>query len=961
MTNSFLHQLALKIHEQFGENIDNIALVFPTKRARIFFVEQLATVYKSTIWSPKIYSIEEFIRETYTGIFPETIHLIFELYEVYLQEMRKKVPTYTETFDQFYAWGEMLLADFNEVDKNYTDAKQLYRNIRELREIEIEIGISEELSEAIRRFWNTINAEEPTKLQSDFLAIWEILYDVYKKFTDRLSENNWAYEGMAHRATADKILAGEMPWQYDFVVFAGLNALSNSESIIIEGLLKKKKAVIYWDVDAYYYKDREGAGKYIAQQHEKWKKYQSHLIENRMEDEKKEIFIVGVPQHSGQAKYVGERIASDLQKMFLGGEQAEQAENSLNLRNRVIILGDENLLFPTLYALPKKVKRLNITMGFPLKYTNIYHLLMSITKLVRNMRNESSENPVFHYKSLMEILQNPFVKSSAPEDCARLQRTLAKDNVVYITANYLKSKEIPDFLKEIFTPPKKETEVMNYFENIFLALAAVSEEAQMPLESEYIYFFYRQFNQLKAVIGKYYDTPLTLRAFAMTFRESMRRLRIPFEGEPLEGLQIMGLLESRVLDFEYVYILGVNDDTLPGSSNNNTFIPNTLRSAYKIDTFEDKDTIFSYHFYRLIQRAKEVHLVYNSQVESAGEVSRFILQLRHAFENHPNIHITERKISTTSKNFLASDIHIPMNAEIQRKLRQRFDANTEQEVEMEHTPYLSATAMSDYLTCSLRFYFKYVAKLREKSEISEEIDPLTFGKLLHEVMQYLYEPLKNMLLSKEEFLFTIKGLPEAIRHVFDNNGYKETEGLYGRNYLFQDIIKKLCKKIIHQDAEDAPFVIEYIEQRGAFGTLLAVEDMQIRLDGNFDRMDKMPKDSSYRIIDYKTGETDVNDQPIADCFEPKKFKSAVLQGYLYAYLFSRRFKNKQVRVGYYSVKNLKNGAIYLKAGSFIEDKDNETFEEELKKLVKRIFTEDFVQTHEHKHCEYCTFKQICNR
>ncbi|MFN0202110.1 MAG: PD-(D/E)XK nuclease family protein [Bacteroidia bacterium] len=965
---SFLYQLAKILQTRFGDQISDICVVFPTRRARLFFMETLSEVYAKPILAPHIFSIEDFIRECHPAIFPENIHLIFELHSIYLNEMRKKVPNYHESFDQFYPWGEMLLSDFNEIDKYCANAKQLYRNVLELREIDESFGLPEEMERAILDFWRTISLETPTQLQSDFLKIWEVLHDVYLQFSKTLKQKNWSYEGKAYREIADAIKNKKIELPYSFVVFAGLNALAKSEEIIIEALLKQKKAVVYWDADEYYMKDRHSPGKYILLQHKDWikSKYESYILMHEMEKEPKKIHIVGCPQNSGQTRYVGEMIQHNLHqemKQKLANQPispltqpellvADKAE----LRKHVVILGDENLLFPTLYSLPKNVGKLNITMGFPLKYTNVYHLLMGIMRLVRNMKNEKSGNPVFHYKTILEVLQNPFVKSLAMETVADLQRIFSKENLIYANASFLKKFNLPPFLENIFTPPTEKEGIFPYFENIFSTLLQAAADSNMVLESEYIYFFYRQFNVMRAALT---SNPLdiSLKTFAMTFREAMRKLSIPFEGEPVEGLQIMGFLESRVLDFEYVYIMAVNDKNIPGSSTLNSFIPNNLRTGFGLPTGEDKDIIFSYHFYRLMQRTKEIYLVYNSEVETAGEMSRFILQIQHDFADNPNIEIHAKHIVHTPKSIVNQPIRVAMTEDIQNKLKTKFDTK----VESTSNSALSATAFSDYLTCPLRFYFKYVAELREKGEISEDIDPLTFGILLHETMQYLYEPLKRLLLSAEEIGLLKRKVKEAVTHAFAENGYRQEEGLYGRNFLFQNIIESLCKKILSQDQKIAPFRVEFVEQRGTFATTLALPDLdlEVRIDGNFDRLDKT--NECYRIIDYKTGETDVTDQDISDCFDAEKSKRAVLQGYLYGYLFSKKYPNHPVQVGYYSAKNLKDGLKYLNKATPISENNIRDFETEMQGLVRNIFTEDFTQTLDAKKCEYCSFKEICNR
>lgn len=953
---TFHYELVTRLQQQYGKKISELCLIFPTRRAQVFFREAMAEAYKETIWMPQHFAIEDFMKEQHGGFFPDSVQLVFELYETFKVEMRKKKPDYAETFESFYPWGEILLKDFDEIDKYYVDAQQLYTNLRDLKEVDVAIGMSEEVIESIQKFLKSLNFEDYSKIQQSFLELWEVLYDVYSNFREKLRLRHQAYTGMGYREIVEKIKDGQLYLPYPQVIFIGFNALSKVEELLIDELLRKKQAQIYWDGITHENLKSSDILKeiygFVSYYHKKWKDKGSFLIETDLNQKPKNIYITGIPQQSGQARYLGELLSKVKWK------------DEKDMRKYGVILADENLLFPTLYSLPQHTDCLNVTMGFPLRYTSVYHLLMAITRMIRSMRKPDSGNPSLYNKHVSDVLQNPFVKSLAPQTCSDIQFSLSKENRIYVNASFLLGKGLPPFIAQIFTLPQKEEDAISYFQELFEALLEEAEKAKMGLDAEYLYFCYRRFNQLREVLLQY-ETP-SFKAFSTIFRDAMRGLRIPFEGEPLKGLQIMGTLETRTLDFEHLYILGANEGNLPtGASTSNSFIPGELKKGFRIPSEEEKANIIGYHFYRLLQRADNVHIVYNSEVRgagNAGEMSRYIMQMRTIFtpDKFPNINLFETQISPKAPYFTSSEITMPMTEEVLAKLRQKYDANTS-----EVGNALSVSSLQAYLTCPLQFYFKYVAEIKPKTEISEEIDEMKFGEMLHLVMEKLYTPYVGTLLSAEIIAELKTKIAATVAEVYTDEGYRLDEELVGKNYLYKGIMEQLCERILDNDLRELPFTIEMVELRNAYKTLLPINNMQIRLDGNLDRLDKLEDGETYRIIDYKTGKTKIKqDIEIAKLFEPQKdIMKAEFQGYFYAYLFNKRpkYASKPVKVGFYALKSSGNAILYLKKDVFIVENDYQTVEFQIKQLVNRIFTEDFPQTAHIEHCKYCTFSGICDK
>ena len=959
---SFLNQVVRDLKSQYGAEISDFCIVVPTRRAVVFLREALAAEYRETLWAPRMVSIQDFIRDIVEWQFPDILPLVYELYQVYKIRQKEDNPAWNEDFERFYAWGEMLVKDFDEVDKYEVNAEQLFTNIRDLKEIEAFFTLDEENLESIRQFWQTIRGrnEDLTEVQEEFLRIWQILHDVYKRYRETLRSQNLAYDGMAYRHISAKLESGEIKLPYRKIVFAGFNALSTAEENIMHHLLKEEQAIAYWDVDKAYFDEEKLTqaaiskvhllagdipGKFIREYQNKWKELDSKLIINDMAATPKEIFISGVPLQVGQAKYLGNLLQ-------------DNKPDPENYSDSAIILADENLLFPVLYSLPADIDLLNITMGFPLKQTNIFHLLITISRMIKNLRwNDGA--PQFNYQQVLEILNNPYIKARDAKTSEDLYRRINKKNLVYVPEKELREAPLSNLLNHIFTPPRGPKEQLTYYEEVFRQLLEDSQERGATLEAEYTFHLFTQFNQLKEVLN-HYKAEYSISGFSNLFREVIQKVRVPFEGEPLIGVQLMGFLETRVLDFKKIYILSSNEGNLPDTSSGNSFIPYSLRKGFGLPTFEEKDTIYAYHFYRLLQRAEEVHLIYNSVVEESGgakEISRYIRQIRHFFRDQANISVQERIISTPAPYYEQPPIVIEQTEETVQLLRNRYQILNGQ---FTQKPYFSATALTSYLGCSLRFYFRYVAGIKEQDQVAEIMEANTFGSVLHETMELLYEECQNQVITPDLIKTLKKRLPEKLKKAFQQNELDWDE-LQGKNYLLRDVIQKLCERILRQDQASEPFKVISLEEDKAFLNLLKVDGEDFKLNGMFDRVDLLTERDVVRIVDYKTGKVDLKSYiPVEDTFNDDKYKEA-FQGYLYAWLYDQKYPDTQLQVGYYTVRHLSEGFNYLNGGKVVTREELNEFETRLMELISRILTDDFVQTEEEAKCRYCPYRGICNR
>ena len=981
---TFLDQIAQELKQEFGSQVSDLCLIVPTRRAVQFLRDALADAYQQTFWSPRIVSIQDFVRQSVGWQFPDILPLVFELYQVYGPHMQQVDKTWYETFEQFYSWGEMLVKDFDEIDKYLVDARQLFTNIKDLKEIDLIFSLPEESLEPIRRFWQTLrgHGEEPSVVQKRFLAIWQELHAIYEQYRRVLHQKNQGYDGMAYRHLIERLEAGETLFAEPKLVFIGFNALSTAEERLMKLLLEAERAIVYWDTDRAYftpprdkwdqraeiYADKSGhltgeePGKFIREYQAKWQQLDSRVVLHDMGSQDKDIYITGVPLQVGQAQYLGNLLEAN-------------PISPADYRRHVIVLAEENLLFPTLYALPDAIERLNITMGFPLRQTNIHDLLLIVMRLLRNLRGSPQGELVFSHREVSALVNNPYVKAGAPDLSEQIQKAINEKNLLFLSPKDLSAYKLPPLLQHLFQPPALThetqrlpslTPILDYCDGIFRLLLADAQTRQAQIETEYVFQFFTYFQQLRDILETYHPG-LTLRGFTNLFRDMMQRARIPFEGEPLIGVQLMGFLETRGLDFDKIYILASNEGKLPDTSTGNSFIPYNLRLGFGLPTYQEKDAIYAYHFYRLLQRASEVHLIYDtvsSESRGANEVSRFIRQIRHFFRNHPHLHVHERLVSTPAPYVEPQPIAIAQSEATQAILQRRYLVEAgENDQTVQRGRYFSATALTTYLTCKLRFYFRYVAGIREPEQVEEIMEANTFGSVLHLTLEELYKPFlgKKQTLDADDIKALKKGLLDSLRKAFKAHDLGWDAEVRGKNYLLRGVIEAQCERILRLDAEGPPFQIVDLENDDDYLSALTTPIGRVRVNGAFDRIDWLPSQEVYRILDYKTGKVEVVDKDALDkAFSDDKYK-AIFQGFLYALLFARKHGAVKTQVGFYAVRHLSEGIQFLSGGQSISSADLNDFEQRLQGLIAQVFTQPFTQTEDEAKCQYCPYNVICNR
>ncbi|RUA35031.1 MAG: hypothetical protein DSY77_03530 [Bacteroidetes bacterium] len=941
MQNTFLEELAHTLYNKLGKDISNYTVIFPNRRAGLFFNRALRKLIDQPIWAPEAMAIEDFVHQKSDFAVPDQLSLVFSLHEVF----QKHAP-FKEDFEQFYFWGDMLVKDFNDVDHYMADVRPLFANLLEWKKLSDIDFLTEEQVQLIEKFWKSFEAK-PKEAQEKFARNWNILFPVYQDFRKKLINEKQAYNGMLYRDYAEKLKSGKTKVTGN-LIFAGFNALTKTEEIIISDAVKEG-AQVYWDIDAYY----ASAETEIQEAGNFFREYAHHSVlgktfptkmPNRILEKTPDIKITEVKGNIAQAKFLGQ---------LLSEQEIEEPEKT------AIILGDESLLFPVLYALPESIQKVNVTMGYPLRFASIYQLMNICLHLQKNKREESKKLS-FNHRDVLKILKHPFVANLLGEEVKSKIQQIEKDNIIRLGLKdlYLNDKTKNPLLEILFIDGSA-----NYFLYLKTILKYVHHEQIESTEQEFIAEIFKQINQLEQIVSGF-KLELNINAFIRLFNRIVQSIRVPFSGEPLEGIQIMGVLESRNLDFENIYFLSMSEDNFPGGANSQSFIPYNIRKAYGLPTLEQRDAIYAYLFNRLLQRSNQMHLMYNSDNSGGkgGEPSRYLLQLQYEL----GIQTQKVKLQSLNQDPQAAS-PVPITIEKNEAIWAILNSYNEKR-------FLSASALKTYLNCRLQFYFRYIAGLKERDEVSEDLDAADFGNILHHVMEKLYGSVLNQLLDANKIILLKKDIDKFIKEEFAElygKADKVSEFEFeGRNIIIRDVVKRMVIQILNYDAQIAPFTVKKVE--GEYEHTVLLEDgKEIRLQGSIDRLDE--KDNSIRVIDYKSGGDKVEFPDVESLFDRdhKKRNGAAMQTLMYSYLYikSKDYDGvRNVMPGLYYGKGIFNSDFSEKLKIAKKELNNaellmEGFEKGLKNILTEIFVSEqpFEQTDKLENCTYCAYKTICNR
>ena len=956
----FLYQVASLFYEKWGAEVSRLAFVFPNRRTGLFFQKYLSEVADIPLFSPTNLTINDLFIQLSGKQSADRISMLFTLYDIYIRQSGS-----TETFDEFLYWGEMLLNDFDDIDKYMANARMLFSNVTDLREIENDFDfLSDEQIAAIRSFWSSFYPRGDTPNQQQFLAVWQVLYDLYEEFRATLGAEGKGYEGMIFREVVESMERGESPdLPYEQIVFVGLNALSVSEERFLAQLQKRKIADFYWDYVSDKVTDPDNKASYFVSRNRK--SFPSSMKLPPEEKVKTEIEVIGIPSGIGQAKHVYTLLSDWCKEAEMSSEEA--------LRTAVI-LPDEHLLIPVLNAIPEQIRRINVTMGYPLAGTPVASLIEYILALQKNVRY-IDRNPLFYFRDVLPVLNHRYILSTSPEIISSLVKEITENNKIYISHTELGKTPL---LEILFTPVTGVEAFSDYLikvlEELNKVMSALSDEEEEDapqrtndLEQEFIFHYFTTVNRMKEVM-KDARIEMKIDTFFRLLKRVTDTITIPFHGEPLSGLQIMGVLETRALDFDRLIILSMNEGIFPQRKAANSFIPYNLRRGFGLPTYEHQDSVWAYHFYRLIERASHVSLLYDTRSNGlqTGEVSRFVHQLHYHYEVPMRDKLVVYNVSSSKTPPLA----VPKREDIMRRLDAYRKGGSKA---------ISASAINTYLDCPLKFYFSVVEGIREEEEVSETIESDVFGSILHKVMEELYKPFQGKMVTVDLLKAIRKDtalLTGAIARAFASEFFKTevVRSLTGQNYLIGEMIRKYVEKILERDGKLTPFV--YIESERKINGLISLSDhSEIRLKGFIDRVDEVR--DAIRIIDYKSGSGTTTFSSIESLFnkEEKDRAKAVMQVFMYCWMYAHFTENKgkTIQPGIYYVRSLFSDpfdpSVYhrIERGKSekVEDFSGyaQAFEEGLRGCLDEIFNPEipFTQTPTGKACSYCPFKGICGK
>lgn len=939
MVNSFLSNVADFILEHHKGDPE-LCIVLPNRRAGLFLKKILSEKITTVMWAPEIITIEEFTQRVSGITIADRTELLIRLYEIVCADKNHEA----EPFESFMKWAPVLISDYSDADAWLVDTDQLFTNLAEIKYIED---------------WS-LGSPELTAFQKKYLAFWDRLANWYQLLKTQMLQSGKGWSGLAYRLSAEPKALEAIKWSH--VIFAGFNALNKAEEKIIHQLIRSGKADTLWDADEYYLNDTlNEAGKFMRRNREHFfSRSNRGDFENSQDhfaSQPKEITIISAARNISQARAAGTILNN----------------NNFNSEETAVVLADENLLIPVLDSIPDQYSEVNVSMGYSMKNTPVYTLLLNIFSLQENVQRfqiYSTKGEVkFYHQDVIRLLRHPYIVASFPDKkiITRIIRKIARFNATFISlAQILKyaeteSHKVLDFLFREWKSTDEIIEQLRLVPELFRPLIH-TDENEISFDTEFLYQLHLSLNRVSTLYNQgnaLHNFPalksLILQGFSAT--------SVPFSGEPLRGLQVMGMLETRLLDFKNVIIVSANEGVLPDSTMHQSFIMYDLRRHFEMPLYHEKDAITSYNVHRLLQRAQHVVFICNSDQDAFGtkEKSRFITQLETELPAvNPNVKFNYLvAASEPGKEIPAESITLNSNPDVVRILSEKaLDG-------------FSPSMISSFRECRLQFYFRYVTGIRDEDEVTEDVDQNMLGTIIHNALEELYKPYLNAVLT-EELIQRLKPLTDkAVKDAYKNL-YQDSEASTGKNLLalrianryisqFFDFeitrIKRLAKANIHITVTGLEEQLEYSAD---------INGTPIKFIGKSDRIER--KGETISILDYKTGAVQKKDVEVRDWSKLNEGKksSKAFQLLMYAWLYIKgKNVNAEVESGLISFRRLKEGTILLSTpdGTIITQNNISEFEVQLQQLAEDILSEQtvFYQTEDSTLCKYCTFNKICRR
>ena len=947
----FLKKTAEFILNEVGDDSLHTVIILPNKRSEVFLKDHLKKLTTRSFWLPEMYSVDEFLQKASALAELDTVALYFDLFDIHLQIAGEDA----RSLDEFLAWAPVMLSDFNDVDLYLADAEKIFFHLSEIRAMEE---------------WNP-EGRELTSLQKKYLAFYRALFDYYKLLNERLMKKGGGYKGMVYRYLFENIeqLSSEWPWKR--FVFVGFNALSKAEKKIFGHIYRHFNTNVFWDLDEYYFdpkRNRHEAGRFIQELVREWNVKEINSVGNYLAgDSDKKITLLGVPKNIGQVKFAGQQI----EDCFSADKATQQGRT---FSDTAIVLADESLLLPLLNSLPvlkdghDKIIGYNITMGYPLEDSPFVGLANQWLELL--IQKSEQRNGKYSVYYLLSLLSNPAFQLTFNSQLKNVSG-LFIENLNRLNSVYLSGEQIMDAIPEsgenkvslmetiLISDPSAESFIDGYITFMERSKQAMEQPGNgNALLKEQLSITLNLIKKLDILL-KDKKSLLTLKTFQNIFNQLVRRSGISLKGEPLEGIQIMGMLETRNLDFENIILLSANDGILPKTDNVESFIPFDIRRAYELPLPKDKSDIFAYHFYRLLQRAKNIIITYNSEPGNlgGGEKSRFILQIEKELSAYnPSLTILNKTLSVPFHiSESGNETVISKTEDILKSIRNKLGKG------------ISPSALSSYISCPLKFYFKYILNLSVPDSIDESIEANVFGTVVHAVLQEIYSGMQGKTIDTAYLKERMKDIDDLVIKWFKEK-YSGGDITSGKNLL----ILKVASKYVHEFIKKEITEIDR-QQRQLIATeknlsyQISMDGTDVLLTGTVDRTDKITGSETVRIVDYKTGSVIQKDLTLKDWEDliTKPDMAKAFQLLFYAYLFSKTHHDaRDIDAGIYSLRKISQGFIRLKLPDNINMSEGlEVFEEEMSALISNILDpgKPFFQTEDTKQCEWCDFKNICNR
>ena len=916
-------------------------LILPNKRPVAYLQKYMASKSTQPIWFPKIYTIEDYVLSITKMQLADPIYTAHSLYEIYTEALQDQA----DAFDDFIKWWNLLISDFNDIDMYMVDSKQLFNYINEAKAIE---------------HWNP-GEEAPTKLQQHYLSFWKYLPLFYEKLNQKLSANNLGYRGMIYRKAAQLVQQNDFEIKHNDVLFAGFNALSTSEEIIIEYFLSSKKGAIYWEADDYYVADeKQEAGKFLRHYKSKWQKYDNAIFfsNNALLNEAKEINIIGAPKSMMQAS-----LAGSISKKILHQE----------VINAALIPADETLLSPLLYQLPSiENKEINISMGYPIISLPLHALYVIVFDFLNQL--EKDKQALFGTNLIHQLFNHPYAPvlfkskndKSVSGDIKIIKQKILSSGKIHHSLNELEvlNNQVQssnfywlfELLIEQFSDPKSLPKIFISINECLVANAPAFKILKEMLLMQVNIYDNIIHDISKVLYGSEHAVITQSKTFKNLINQSLIGKTLPFIGNATGDMQFIGILETRMLQFDELIITSCNEGILPSSkASGNSFIPFDIRFQFNLPTYKDSEAVFAYHFYRLLQGAKKIHLIYNTETDEfgSGEKSRFLTQL-------------EMELSVKNKQAIVKNdiIKLPqLNNNSRKSIQFDHNENTDAILKTQVEKGLSATALISYKNCSLQFYYKYIERIKEPDEIANEIGANIVGSVIHAVLEKIYAPLKNQTITIKQLAFTFEDLEAMTRGEFEKIE-PGADHNSGKNLLFVQTAIRIISKFLlqEQSAIKSGVKIKLLHTEVQFEHDLKLDIKKVKLRGTIDRMDEW--DNKIRIIDYKTGTVDPSKlkiNTIEDVFEDADYDKA-FQLLFYTLLYHKNYPKamQEVEAGILSLRKISDG-LYSVNTAYEATEMMELFEQQLVLIIKQLLDPKiaFTQTNNLDICAYCAYANIC--